>query len=106
MLFSVNWLKKWVDIDLPVDELAGKLTASGLEVDTFKPVAAHFSDVVVADGIIQSCSYYTKCKIIIIPEILDGQTVLGIADKYDGVFYDVFHGGVSLLLKIVLIHRL
>ena len=49
MLFSVNWLKKWVDIDMPVDELAGKLTASGLEVDTFKPVAAHFSDVVVAE---------------------------------------------------------
>ncbi len=41
MLFSVNWLKKWVDIDLPVDELAGKLTASGLEVDTVEPVAGH-----------------------------------------------------------------
>jgi phenylalanyl-tRNA synthetase beta chain len=49
MLFSVNWLKKWVDIDLPVDELAGKLTASGLEVDTVEPVAAPFSDVVVAE---------------------------------------------------------
>jgi len=49
MLFSVNWLKKWVDIDLPVDELAGKLTASGLEVDTVEPVAALFSDVVVAE---------------------------------------------------------
>jgi len=49
MLFSVNWLKKWVDIDLPVDELAGKLTASGLEVDTVKPVAAPFSGVVVAE---------------------------------------------------------
>ena len=49
MLFSVNWLKKWVDIDLPVDELAGRLTASGLEVDTVEPVAAPFSDVVVAE---------------------------------------------------------
>ena len=49
MLFSVNWLKKWVDIDLPVDEFAGKLTASGLEVDTVEPVAAHFSDLVVAE---------------------------------------------------------
>ncbi|MFC1702720.1 YtpR family tRNA-binding protein, partial [Pseudomonadota bacterium] len=48
MLFSVNWLKKWVEIDLPVDELAGKLTASGLEVDTVEAVAAPFSDVVVA----------------------------------------------------------
>jgi len=53
MLFSVNWLKKWVDIDMPAQELAGKLTASGLEVDTVKPVAAHFSDIVVAE--ILSC---------------------------------------------------
>ncbi|MDX2417473.1 MAG: phenylalanine--tRNA ligase subunit beta, partial [Xanthomonadales bacterium] len=53
MLFSVNWLKKWVDIDLPVDELSGKLTASGLEVDTVEPVAAPFSGVVVAT--ITSC---------------------------------------------------
>jgi phenylalanyl-tRNA synthetase beta chain len=49
MLFSVNWLKKWVDVDLPVEEFAGKLTASGLEVDTVDPVAAPFSDVVVAE---------------------------------------------------------
>ncbi len=49
MLFSVNWLKKWVDIDLPVDELAEKLTASGLEVDTVEPVAAAFSEIVVAE---------------------------------------------------------
>jgi phenylalanyl-tRNA synthetase beta chain len=48
MLFSVNWLKKWVDIDLPVAELAGRLTSSGLEVDTVEAVAAPFSDVVVA----------------------------------------------------------
>jgi len=48
MLFSVNWLKKWVDLDLDADELALKLTSSGLEVDTVKPVAAHFSDIVIA----------------------------------------------------------
>ena len=49
MLFSVNWLKKWVDVNLPVDELAGKLTASGLEVDTVEAVSAPFSGVVVAE---------------------------------------------------------
>ena len=56
MLFSVNWLKKWVDIDLPVDELAGRLTASGLEVDTVEAVAAPFSGVVVAE--ITSCDQH------------------------------------------------
>ena len=38
-----------MDIDMPIDELAAKLTASGLEVATVKPVAAQFSDVVVAE---------------------------------------------------------
>ena len=49
MLFSVNWLKKWVDFDLPVEDLTARLTASGLEVDTVEPVAAPFSGVVVAE---------------------------------------------------------
>ena len=49
MLFSVNWLKKWVDLELATDELATRLTASGLEVDTIEPVATSFSDVVVAE---------------------------------------------------------
>jgi len=53
MRFSVNWLKQWVDVDLPVDELAGVLTASGLEVDTVEPVGGEFTDVVVAE--ILSC---------------------------------------------------
>ncbi len=48
MRFSVNWLKKWVDLDLGADQLAARLTASGLEVATVTPVAAKFSDVVVA----------------------------------------------------------
>ncbi len=48
MRFSINWLKQWVELDLSNAELAGKLTASGLEVDTVTPVAADFSDVVVA----------------------------------------------------------
>ena len=53
MLFSVNWLKEWVGVDLPVDELSSALTASGLEVDTVEPVASLFSGVVVAE--ILSC---------------------------------------------------
>ncbi len=53
MRFSVNWLKKWVDTDLAIDELTSRLTASGLEVDVAEPVAAPFSNVVVAE--IVSC---------------------------------------------------
>ena len=48
MRFSLNWLKKWVDLDLGTDELVDRLTASGLEVESVTPVAADFSDIVVA----------------------------------------------------------
>ncbi|MGE0076443.1 MAG: leucine-rich repeat protein [Bacteroidales bacterium] len=47
-------------------------------------------DVVVTDGIITSCSYDFSIKKIIIPETLDGQTVIGIADGpygTGGIFY-------------------
>jgi len=50
-------------------------------------------DVVVTDGVIQSCSYDFAVKDIVIPETLDGQTVVGIASEnassyiyQDGVF--------------------
>jgi len=46
-------------------------------------------DVVIENGVIQSCSYNFVIKDIIIPEVLQGQTVVGIADSDDilpGVF--------------------
>jgi len=48
MKFSFNWLKRWVEIDLDVDEFSRRLTASGLEVDGVKPVTSDFEGVVAA----------------------------------------------------------
>jgi hypothetical protein len=48
-------------------------------------------DVVVTDGVIQSCSYDFAIKDVIIPATLDGQTVTGIkngAYPHSGVFYN------------------
>ncbi len=47
-------------------------------------------DVVVENGIITSCSYDFELNNIIIPQVLDGQTVIGIANASfsSGVFYD------------------
>ena len=53
MRFSVEWLKKWVKVDIDARQLAEELTAAGLEVDSVKPVAAPFSGVVI--GEILSC---------------------------------------------------
>ncbi len=56
----------------------------------YSPYTLSDEDVEVVDGVITSCSYSFDVVNIIIPEILDGQTVIGIADGDSwntGVFY-------------------
>ena len=40
------------------------------------------NDVVVVNGVIESCSYNFALTDIIIPDVLDGQTIIGIADGF------------------------
>jgi len=58
-------------------------TATSISMSSYTLTDA---DVVVTEGVIQSCSYDFIKKIITIPETLDGQTVVGIVDNYPGVF--------------------
>ena len=48
MKFSEQWLRDWVSPALSTQALADQITMAGLEVDAVVPVAAAFSDVVVA----------------------------------------------------------
>ena len=48
MLVSLKWLKDYVDIYLSTEELADRLTMTGLEVDEIKLIRPQFSGVVVA----------------------------------------------------------
>lgn len=48
MKFSVAWLQQLCGISFDAQALAERLTAAGLEVDSVAPVAAAFTDVVVA----------------------------------------------------------
>ena len=48
MKFSEQWLRDWVSPALSTQALADQITMAGLEVDGVEPVAARFSDVVVA----------------------------------------------------------
>ena len=48
MLVSLKWLKDYVDIKITTEELAEKLTMSGLEVDEIKTIRPSFSGVVTA----------------------------------------------------------
>lgn len=49
MKFSENWLREFVNPDLPTQALVDQLTMAGLEVDGFGPVAAAFNNVVVGE---------------------------------------------------------
>lgn len=46
MRVSLNWLKDFVDLDLPTDELAKDLTMAGLEVESREPLGRSLRDVV------------------------------------------------------------
>ncbi len=68
--------------------LIGFISLSGFYVYGQDPYTLTDDDVVVENGMIQSCSYDFTVKDIIIPETLDGQTVIGIAYNDLGVFYN------------------
>jgi phenylalanyl-tRNA synthetase beta chain len=46
MRVSLNWLKEFVEIDLPPDDLADVLTMAGLEVESREPLGRSLQDVV------------------------------------------------------------
>ncbi len=47
MLLSLNWLKELVDLSIPAEDLAERLTMAGLEVEALEEVIPNFSGVVV-----------------------------------------------------------
>jgi phenylalanyl-tRNA synthetase beta chain len=47
MIVSVNWLKKFVDIDLPIDDLATLIGARLVEIESVESLAEKYKDVIV-----------------------------------------------------------
>ena len=48
MKVSLNWLREYVDIEIPPDELGQLLTMAGLEMEGIEAVGQSLEDVVVA----------------------------------------------------------
>ncbi|MBP1710547.1 MAG: phenylalanyl-tRNA synthetase beta chain [Deltaproteobacteria bacterium] len=70
MLVSLKWLKDYIDFDLTAQELADRLTMSGLEVDEIKTITPKFSGVVVAE--ILSVSPHPKADKLSLCSVTDG----------------------------------
>ena len=49
MKFNEHWVRQWVDPPIGTDELAERLTAAGLEVESIAPVAGAIGHVAVAE---------------------------------------------------------
>ena len=49
MKFNESWIREWVDPPLETEELAARLTAAGLEVESVAPVAGSIRHVTVAE---------------------------------------------------------
>lgn len=76
MLVSLKWLKDYVDIELPVEELADRLTMAGLEVDSIKEIKPEFTGVVV--GKIISLAKHPDADKLSLCEVSTGREVLPI----------------------------
>lgn len=48
MIISINWLKKFTDIDMPIDELATLIGARLVEIEKVIDLGAKYQDVIVA----------------------------------------------------------
>jgi len=71
------------------DFIGGSVTVKDLTTYYYVPIPYILTDedVEIIDGVIQSCTYDFEFKDIVIPEILDGQSVIEIADKNSsGIF--------------------
>jgi len=67
MKVSLNWLKDYVDIKLPVDELARKLTMAGTEVKAWQVVGGSWEGIVV--GQITAINPHPNADRLLLPTI-------------------------------------
>ena len=49
MKFSARWLRQWLPVDVPIEQLRAQLTNAGLEVDGVEDAAPEFRGVTVAE---------------------------------------------------------
>ena len=98
MKFSEQWLRTWVNPELPTQEMCDQLTMAGLEVDSVEPAAADFTGVVVAKVI--SLEKHPDADKLNICQVTDGsetsQIVCGAANVREGLLIPLAKVGAVL----------
>lgn len=77
MFVSINWLKNYVDIsDITPEELAEKITKSGIEVEGIEYLAEESTNVVV--GYVETCEQHPNADKLSLCEVNTGEETLQI----------------------------
>lgn len=70
MIISVNWLKKFVDIDIPVDELAELIGSRLVEIETIVDLGAKYKSALIAKVV--ECEKFEGTDHLSLTKIDDG----------------------------------
>ena len=74
MIFTQQWIREWIDINIDPPALVSQLTMAGLEVDAFGDVAAKFSGVVVAE--VRNVVPHPDADKLRVCEVFDGENIV------------------------------
>ena len=76
MIVTYNWLKEFVDVDLPAEEVAHLLTMLGLEVERIEKLGEGMDEVVVA--VVQEKTQHPNADKLSLCKVNNGKEVLSI----------------------------
>jgi len=82
MIISVNWLKKFTDIDMPIDELATLIGARLVEIEGVEYIGAKYSGVIVAKVV--TCAPIEGTDHLNVTKIDDGGMAVGVERDENG----------------------
>ena len=74
MIFTQQWIREWLDINLEPEALIHQLTMAGLEVEAHGTVASEFSGVVIAE--VLKVEPHPDADKLRVCEVTDGATTL------------------------------
>ena len=76
MLIPISWLKRYVPVDMPAQELAHRLTMAGLEIDEVREVGADWGRDKVFVGHVTAVDRHPNADRLTVPTVdLGGETV-------------------------------
>ena len=83
MIISVNWLKKFTEINMPIDELATLIGARLVEIEGVENIGAKYQDVIVAKVV--TCAPIENTDHLNVAKIDDGGVVKDVERDENGL---------------------